>query len=424
MAKFRIGIIGAGSRGIQSFGGLLTANHKDACEVVAFADPNRERAEAGVRYLGVEADIHADYHDLVRRKDIEAVVVTTPDYLHEKACVAAFRHRKHVLVDKPLATTGKGCLRVIQASRKAGKLLYMGFNLRQDIVVRKLRKLIAGGTFGDVFSLHAVEHYDGGRTYMSRWNRLKKFSGGLWIHKGSHDFDVLNWFMGNVHPYRVSCFANVSVFKPEGLPFKVRKGVKPGPRCSVCKYADQCPDKFDLTPAGSPVETVRAEMWSEKAAKVDSYHKDLCMYLSDKDTHDQGIAMIEYENGATACHAEYFATPFTNRRYVIEGTLGHGEGDVHGNRVEILPRWTDDRVVHHLQRAGGGHGGTDPLMVAEFVECLQKGRRPTASGIDGAWSVAIGEACEIARAEARVVKISEVLDTRSSLLKPARRGKR
>jgi hypothetical protein len=56
-------------------------------------------------------------------------------------------------------------------------------------------------------------------------------------------------------------------------------------------------------------------------------------------------------------------------------------------------------------------------MVAEFVECLRKGRRPSASGIDGAWSVAIGEACEISRDEKRMVKISEVLDVKSPLLK-------
>ena len=420
MAKIRIGIIGAGSRGIQSFGGLLTRNHSDTCEVVALADPNRARAQAGMRYLGIEADIHADFHDMVARRDIDAVVVTTPDYLHEDACVAAFKQRKHVLVDKPLAVTGKGCLRVIAAARRARKLLYMGFNLRQDIVVRKIKELIVRGTFGDIFSLHAVEHYNGGRTYMSRWNRLKKFSGGLFIHKGSHDFDVLNWFMDEIRPYRVSCFANVSVFKREGLPFKVRRGVKPGPTCSVCKYGDECPDRFVVAPAGIETATMRAEMWSEETAKADGYYKDLCMYLSDKDTHDQGIAIIEYENGATACHAEYFATPFSGREYVIEGTRGHGEGDVHGNRIEIRPRWSGDRIVHHVERAGGGHGGADPVMVAEFVECLRKGRQPTASGIDGAWSVAIGEACEMARAKGRVVKISEVLDVKSRLLKPPR----
>jgi len=348
-------------------------------------------------------------------------VISTPDHLHEEQCVAAFKHRKHVLVDKPLAITARGCLRVIEASGKADKLLYMGFNLRQDVVVRKLKALIAQGAFGEVFSIQAIEHYDGGRTYMSRWNRLKKYSGGLFIHKGSHDFDVINWFMATARPIRVSCFGNVSVFDGKHLPFKPRKGVKPGPTCSVCKYQNACPDKFlpekNYDFLGKSEGASYARMWDENASKVDAYHKNLCMYLSDKDTHDQGIAIVEYDNGATAAHSEYFATPISNRQYLIEGTLGHGEGDLHENRIVFTERWTKHHLDYTLQRGAGGHGGTDPMMCAEFVECVRRKRRPTATGVDGAWSVAIGEACELARAEGRVVKISEVLDVKSRLLK-------
>jgi predicted dehydrogenase len=85
--------------------------------------------------LGITADIHADADDMVARKDIDAVIVATPDYLHEEGCLAAFKHGKHVLVDKPLATTAQGCLNIIEAARRAKKTLYMGFNLRQDVAI-------------------------------------------------------------------------------------------------------------------------------------------------------------------------------------------------------------------------------------------------------------------------------------------------
>jgi predicted dehydrogenase len=315
-------------------------------------------------------------------------------------------------------------LRVIEASRKAGKVLYMGFNMRHNAVVRKMRALIEAKTLGNVFSIQAIEHYDGGRTYMARWNRLKKYSGSLFIHKGSHDFDVVNWFMGAARPVKVSCFANVSVLNEKGLPFPVKKGVKPGPTCSVCKYRSQCPDKYSPADASEDwhAETKKAwlGMWNSQTAALDHYNKDLCIYLSDKDTHDQGIAIVEYDNGATASHSEYFATPITNRRYLVEGSGGHGEADLHAHSIEIVPRWSKDKVTHVIGREAGGHGGADPHMCAEFIECIQKGRRPTASGIDGAWSVAVGQAAELSRTESRVVKISEVLDVKSSLLKPAR----
>ena len=98
-------------------------------------------------------------------------------------------------------------------------------------------------------------------------------------------------------------------------------------------------------------------------------------------------------------------------------TLGVQVGLHDGNTIDLFPRWSQDRIHHDVGRGAGGHGGSDPKMVAEFVDCLVRKRRPTASGIDGAWSVAIGEAAELARAKGRVVKIADVLDVKSPLLK-------
>ena len=414
MARLRVGIIGAGGRGVHSFGRTISTAHTDTAEVVAFADPNLVRARAAVEWLGIKADVHEDAADLVKRKDVDAVVVTSPDYLHAEHSVMAFNQKKHVFIDKPLATTVDGCLQVVEASKRAKKVLFMGFNLRHHCVVQRMKKLVEEGAFGDIFSVHAVEHYHGGRTYHSRWNRLKKFSGGLWIHKGSHDFDVINHMMGKVRPVRVSCFANVFVFRPDRLPFKKRRGVEPGPTCNKCKYVAECPDANVID---QDERSATSRMFSEESAEIDGYYKNLCMYLSDKDTHDQGIAIVEYENGATAMHSEYFATPISNRHYLIEGVKGHGEADLHGLWVSLHPRWTKDVIRHDVQPQSGGHGGSDPGMIQTFLDSVRKGRRPTASGVDGTWSVACGVAAEIARTENRVVEISELLDAESKLLK-------
>lgn len=423
MKKLRIGIVGAGARGIFNFGVLFTREYGARAEVVALADPNRVRAEAGREFLRIDADIDADPLSVLSRKDVDAVVITSPDYLHEEHCLAAFKRGKHVFVDKPLAVTGDGCLRVLAAARRAKGVLYMGFNLRHDVVVSRLKTMAAAGTFGDIISVQAVEHYDGGRTYMARWNRLKTYSGGLFIHKGTHDFDIVNWLMAPARPARVSCFASASVFRKDRLPFALRAGAKPGPTCTRCPYRETCPDR--LSPAdqtrdwAAPDRDAWMKMWTGAAAEADGYERDLCLYLSDKDAHDQGIAMIEYDTGATAQHSEYFATSLTNRRYMLEGTLGHADADLHGNTIECRPRWSGDVATHKLARPKGGHGGADTVMCAEFLDCVQKGRQPRATGADGAWSVAVGQAAELARAERRVVPIAEVLDVKSPLLKPA-----
>ena len=167
MSKLRVGIIGSGGRGTMSFGKNFVEQHADVVDLVALADTNTLRAEAAVHVLDRKMDIHDSVGDMVSRSDIDAVVVTTPDYLHEEHCLLAFEHGKHVLVDKPLAITGEGCLRVIEASKRADKVLYMGFNLRHDVVLRRLKTLVDQGAFGDVFSVQAIEHYNGGRSYMS-----------------------------------------------------------------------------------------------------------------------------------------------------------------------------------------------------------------------------------------------------------------
>ncbi len=414
MSKIRIGLIGAGGRGFGSFISLIQQNHQDVFQVKAVADPNAVRVQKGLDYFQLKADIHNEVEDLTARSDIDAVIITSPDYLHEAHALSALSNGKHVLVDKPLATTAAGCLRVIAEADKANRLLYMGFNLRHHAVIRRMKDLATAGAFGEIYSVQAIEHYDGGRTYHSRWNRMKEFSGGLWIHKGSHDFDVINYMMGDVKPARVSAFSSVFSLTPEKLPFAVQPGKEVGPTCDACPYRRECPDAF---PIYEDKNSLIAALFDEEAVAVDGYQRNICMYLSEKDTHDQGIALVEYENGATASHSEYFATPISNRHYLIEGTAAHAEADLETFSVKLQTRWSKDIISHELQQPTGGHGGADPVMIAHFIDCLQNDKRPLANASDGAWSVAVGEAAEISRAQKRVVEISELMDTSSKFLR-------
>ena len=413
MSRLRMGIVGAGGRGVAAFGQTFAGRLAGEAELTAFADVNALRARAAADWLGVKADVHETAEELAARADIDAIVVTSPDCFHEQHAIAALNAGKHVFVDKPLATTVSGCLNVIEAARRAGSLLYMGFNLRHHAVIRRMKEVAKSGAVGDIFSIHATEHYNGGRTYHSRWNRLKQFTGGLFIHKGSHDFDVINYIMGDVRPARVSCFASVFTLNRQGIPFALRPGEDPGPTCSDCPYGGTCPDAYMVTPEP---DSLVGRLFNAQTAEIDGYHKNLCMYASDKDTHDQGVAIVEYENGATAMHSECFVTPLSNRRYLVDGTRGHFEADMHANQVTVRPRWSNDVVEHRIDPGGGSHGGADPVMIRHFLDCVRTGERPTANAVDGTWSVAVGVAAELSRAERRVVEIGELLDPTSELL--------
>ena len=398
--KLKVGIIGAGSRGILAFGKTI-AMRNDA-SVVALCDPNQVRMEFAARDLSYNPNFYTSVEVMIAAEKLDAVVIASPDFCHEANAVTALNNRVNVLIDKPLATTVKGCQNIISAAEKAGKIIMMGFNLRHHAVLKKLKKLISEGTIGRVFLIENREFYDGGRTYMSRWNRLYAKSGGLWVHKGSHDFDVFNWLLDFPEPVKVSAFAGMDVLNPQHIPFAVKPDMPVGPTCHQCQYKEICPDIYDRN------NDMQDSPWCDRAVEADGYSKDLCMYTSDKDTHDNGIAIVEYENGVKASHLECFITPMSDRLYTVVGDRGQAEVSLDKRTIIIRPRWSKEVITYNIPEAEGGHGGADPMLIDAFFRVL-KGEEKNNSTIEqGIWSTAIGQAAEISRREERTVKVAEL----------------
>ena len=397
--KLKVGIVGAGGRGILSFGKEIVT--RNDAQVVALCDPNPGRMELAAKELGFKPKFHTSVKDMTAAEKLDAVVITSPDFCHESNAVDALDSGANVLIDKPLSTTVKGCQNIIGAAERAGKVIMMGFNLRHHAVLKKLKKLVSEGVLGRIFLIENREFYSGGRTYMSRWNRLYAKSGGLWVHKGSHDFDIFNWLLDFPKPVKVSAFAGVDVLNPQHIPFEVKPDVPVGPTCHQCRYGEICPDIFRD-------EEVRKSLWGDRAAGVDGYSRDLCMYTSDKDTHDNGIAIVEYENGVKASHLECFVTPISDRLYTLVGDLGQAEVSLEKRIITVHSRWGQEVTTHYISEAKGGHGGADPMLIDSFFRVLKGEEKNTSTIEHGLWSTAIGQAAEISRREERTVKIAEL----------------
>lgn len=396
--KLKIAIIGAGSRGIQCFGKLISA--RDDAKIAALCDPNPVRMEASAKYLPEKPNFYTSIKEMAKKEKLDACVITSPDYCHADNAVEALNNGMNVLLDKPLATTVKGCKAILAAAKKSKKTVMIGFNLRHSPALKKLKEIIDAGTLGNIFMIENREFYDGGKTYMSRWNRKYELCGGLWIHKGSHDFDVFNWLLDFPKPVKVSASAGINVFKKDQIPFKVEKNKPVGPTCTKCTYREKCPDCYD-------VKTL--EEWGEKAMKVDKYAKDLCMYTSDKDVHDNGMAIVEYENGARASHLECFVCSFSDRFYTVVGDRGTAEVSLAQRKVTVRPRWTSDVITYEVGEVKGGHGGADTGLVEAFVNVIKGSNSNTSTAEHGMLSTAIGQAAEISRREDRTVFIKELM---------------
>ena len=396
--KVKFGIVGVGSRGLQAFSTMI-CKRSDA-EIAAFCDTNALRMKCAAEKLNITPNFYSTITGMVKNESLDAVVITTPDFYHEECAIEALQNGVNVLIDKPLATSVKGCRNIIAAAEKAGRTVMLGFNLRHNAVLKKVKKLISENTIGKVFLIENREFYDGGRTYMARWNRSYEFCGGLWIHKGSHDFDVFQWLLDFPKPVKVSSFAGINILNEDHIPFELTPGVPTGPTCHECPYKKICPDIYDISD--------ELDRWGDEAAKLDGYKKDLCIYTSDKSVHDNGIAMVEYDNGARASHMECFVTPISDRRYTIVGELGQIEASLTDRIVTLRPRWSKEIVTYQIPNEEGGHGGADPNLLDTFIKVITGELTNTSTTEHGMMSTAVGEAAELSRRQNRTVFIEEL----------------
>ena len=138
-----------------------------------------------------------DYRRLLALKDIGAVFVTSPDFLHEEHAVAALKAGKAVYLEKPMAITVRGCDRILRTAFERKLKLYMGHNMRHMRLIRKMRELILDGAIGQVkagWCRHFVGY--GGDAYFKDWHADRSKSTSLLLQKGAHDIDVLHWLCG------------------------------------------------------------------------------------------------------------------------------------------------------------------------------------------------------------------------------------
>lgn len=398
--KLKLAIIGTGSRGVGDFGKILIA--RDDIEITALCDTNPVRLRAAAEILGITPNFYSSIEEMAAKESLDGVIITTPDCEHYACAKLAMAAGWNVLIDKPLATNAQEGKELIGLSRKTGKALMIGFNLRHSEVLKRLKGFIDDGTLGQVFLAENREFYDGGKTYMARWNRSYAKTGGLWIHKGSHDFDIFNWLLGFPKPLRVSSFAAVNVLNKDHLPFELEEGKTPGPDCNHCPYSDRCKDRNILS--GDALK-----LWGDEAVAHDGYVKNLCIYLSDKDNHDNGLAIVEYENNIKVSLFESFIGSKHDRIYTIVGDKAAAEVSLTNCTITITPRWGGEIVTYRVPIGDGGHGGADPALVESFCNVIRGEAEVTSSAEHGLLSTALGQAAEMSRRQHRMVEISELL---------------
>ena len=187
----RFGLIGAGAIGKIRADALAKSS---ACELVAVADLDESRAKAAAP----RANYYRDAEALVGARDVDAVIISTPPPLHEPLAVAAATAGKHVLAEKPMASTADACERMIAAARTAGTLLTVGYNHRYFDALKLVRDVVRSGDIGALSHVRAYTGHSGLAEFKSPWMYDKEImGGGALMDNGTHLIDLVRYIAGD-----------------------------------------------------------------------------------------------------------------------------------------------------------------------------------------------------------------------------------
>jgi predicted dehydrogenase len=224
-----------------------------------------------------------------------------------------------------------------------------------------MRELIQEGAIGDVKSIwcrHFISY--GGDAYFRDWHSERKFATGLLLQKAAHDIDVMHW-LADAYTTRVAAFGNLAVYGD--LPR--RESDQPG-------YVG-----------------FKAEHWPPKSLRG---------FSPKIDVEDQSVVIMNMEKGILGSYSQCHFTPDACRNYTVIGTEGRLEniGDAPDSPIFVWNRRKDgfrmigDEVHRGEDIPSGGHGGADPLIVAEFLDFVRTGKSTAATPYAARMAVATG----------------------------------
>jgi len=432
----RYAIVGTGSRA-QMYIDAITGVHSDVAELVAWADTNPGRL--GYYEAALPAGTAAPHRftpdqlaAVVAELSVDRVIITSPDVTHADYVVVALDAGADVIVEKPLTTTEEGVRAISAAVDRTGRSVTVTFNYRYSPRNTALRELIASGEIGDVTSVHFewVLDTSHGADYFRRWHRDKQNSGGLLVHKSSHHFDLVNWWLDDV-PARVFASGGLRFY---GRDNASQRGI--GERPDRGTTDSELRDAFSLDLRAD--DQLRGLYLEQEG--FDGYRRDQDVFDAGITIEDNLALVVDYVSGATMSYALNAHSPWEGYTVAVNGTRGRAEllvverGAVlldENGRSIIDPSARPENVVDadtrpvgdwltvqrhfeaaravEIAEAVGGHGGGDAVLLRDvFVGGGDDPLGHAATWRDGVRSVVVGIAGNRSLESGQAVRVADL----------------
>ena len=424
--KLKIVLVGTGVRGISFWGKRLVEQYSDILEFVGLCDINPGRLAYAKKYIGVNCPTFLNFGEMISQTKPDLVIVTTKDSPHHEFIIKGLDMGFDVLTEKRVTTDERKCQDIIDAERRSDKSLIVGFNYRWSPYTTKIKELLAKNTIGMLTSVdfHWYLNTYHGASYFRRWHGLRQAGGTLWVHKATHHFDLLNWWI-NSDPNEVFAYGDLEYYGSNG-PFR-------GDNCRTCPHKSECDYYWDITTNQHMMDLYVAN------EKYDGYIRDNCLFRKEINIYDKMSAQVKYKKNVVLNYSLTTYSPFEGWRVAFNGKEGRIEAwldipyqkDVTVNQAEMHAIEMDQSgkdemqfepiIVHKLWKEydtvrvkmeKGGHGGGDKRLHDKIF------RNPAiddpygrAAGVrDGAMSILIGIAARKSIESGQPIRIAELTD--------------
>jgi predicted dehydrogenase len=362
-AEFKVAIIGFGNRA-QCYAREFSNSLGDKVQVTAVVDPDVKVVTERLGRLGIRASVYVTPTEMIAaEKDIDGIIITTPDNCHLESFRAVAQLDKPILMEKPLEGNEDNFRHLATELLACKAPVLVGHCMRHAPVLKKARELIVQGVIGKITSMRFVQNCHYGDVFFRGWHRRSEAITSLYLEKASHDFDIMHMMNGDNYAESVFAFSKRYKFggdKPNDLV------------CSECSEELTCQESI----LNQQAIINGGEVTQERIGR------NKCVWAREADIGDDEMCMVEFSNGVQGSYIQTFYTPanYKGRVYTVIGNegvmdidLGHCKG-----RISVHQRYgtRNDSIHYDFDYLGRNHYNGDTYIVRNFLGIMRGTETP------------------------------------------------
>lgn len=398
-------LIGASSRCQEMFSKPIVEEYGDVAKIAGIFDINRTRAEYISKDTGMDIPVYSDFDAMMQETRPDAAIITTIDRYHHEYIIKVLEYGCDAITEKPMTIDDEKCRAILEAEKRTGRKVIVTFNFRYSPYVTRIKELLNDGAVGKILSVNYEFMLDTihGAEYFRRWHRRKENSGGLLVHKSTHCFDAVNWWIDE-DPEEVYANGTTRFYGP----VREKKGI----RCSTCSFSKSCEFAVKYN------EDKFMNDFYFKAEKEDGYIRDACLFSEEIDIEDSMSVMVKYSKGTILTYSLIAYSPYEGWKLSVNGTGGRLEAEEFATgqkagdsfqRIRVFDM-SGEMAEYTMSKANGNHGGGDDRL----RRMLFSGDVPDplghfADSFAGAKSIMIGICANKSMKEKRPVCVKDLL---------------